>query len=628
MYKQVSLSFISLFFKSLFLSVFIFLTACGGSGGNGNSTSTLTDQTLVFEQEGELVRVINTDAQPFSNTLNGVRSSGILTYMSSNLDVATVDHNGMITVVGEGETTITARSDGDARYNSASANFLLRVLPREPLNQPELSARTDIKTITLEWDQVADAHHYNVYPCTENCEKLPLDIRAEVNPNTIEIDQYIDAMTNAKPQTYRVQACDEEEIVCSEWSEAVTVSGEALTGYIKAPIEYVHIDAIFGADVAISSNGIMAISAPDEVINEAENINGAVYIYDNHDDGSWQFKTRIVNSLPESDFGLSLDMDLLGNRLVVSGIASNENTVEIMAHVYDRNNDGSWGRPETLTVDTQGSISGRSSNVAISNSNTIIMSTGWGNGTVAVYQYSQEQGWEQEWLRQGGAGFDALTFTTIAVDPSGDTFAFALDNDEELNVEVFTRDNNGEWQSEYDFVRTVYTLNQSDIALADGGNLLAVSASTEVRMDGEETIDRVGAVHLYRRGDGGWGPAGTIQPDLPKDTRFGFELAVAGEGRHIVVGSDDPRLEHPVFMFQLNDAQQWVAVEGGNISTRRTTDGDFLDRYGRSIDISVDGRDMVVGAYHDDDLVAQPVTPLADQNVEGQRILSGAAYLF
>ena len=62
-----------------------------------------------------------------SNTLFTEPKDLIVTYSSSNTDVATVDGNGNVTLVGEGEATITATFAGDEKYNGATATYILTV---------------------------------------------------------------------------------------------------------------------------------------------------------------------------------------------------------------------------------------------------------------------------------------------------------------------------------------------------------------------------------------------------------------------------------------------------------------------------------------------------------------------
>ena len=58
-------------------------------------------------------------------TLTSVVSDGTYTYSSSNPEVAVVDSNGKVTVVGEGVAVITATYDGNATYNPASAQYYI-----------------------------------------------------------------------------------------------------------------------------------------------------------------------------------------------------------------------------------------------------------------------------------------------------------------------------------------------------------------------------------------------------------------------------------------------------------------------------------------------------------------------
>ena len=58
-----------------------------------------------------------------------------VTYSSSNTSVATVNNDGAVTLVGVGETTITAKFDGNANYLAGSASYKLTVTQAEP--QPQ-----------------------------------------------------------------------------------------------------------------------------------------------------------------------------------------------------------------------------------------------------------------------------------------------------------------------------------------------------------------------------------------------------------------------------------------------------------------------------------------------------------
>ncbi|WP_339897923.1 hypothetical protein [uncultured Gilvimarinus sp.] len=68
------------------------------------------------------------DAEPFSNPLTGGSGEGELHYTSSDPTVATVEeHNGVVTIVGEGSSEITARKQSDAEFTEATASYLVQV---------------------------------------------------------------------------------------------------------------------------------------------------------------------------------------------------------------------------------------------------------------------------------------------------------------------------------------------------------------------------------------------------------------------------------------------------------------------------------------------------------------------
>ena len=63
--------------------------------------------------------------QPFTQTVTGEKTT--VTYTSSNVRVATVDNTGKVTIVGAGQTTITATAAQTNDYASASASYTLTV---------------------------------------------------------------------------------------------------------------------------------------------------------------------------------------------------------------------------------------------------------------------------------------------------------------------------------------------------------------------------------------------------------------------------------------------------------------------------------------------------------------------
>lgn len=88
-----------------------------------NGVAAKEDPTIKFELS-ELYKRVN--AAAFVNTLS-CNSDGAVTYVSSNPAVATVATDGTITLVAEGETTITANVAASDKYNAGQASYVLYV---------------------------------------------------------------------------------------------------------------------------------------------------------------------------------------------------------------------------------------------------------------------------------------------------------------------------------------------------------------------------------------------------------------------------------------------------------------------------------------------------------------------
>ena len=93
-------------------------------------TSNLTPTELSFPKSSiSLGRVNNFTGQQATLMSKDVElKNKSLTYTSSNEAVATVDNNGSVTLIGFGETTITAEFAGDEKYSASSASYTLTYL--------------------------------------------------------------------------------------------------------------------------------------------------------------------------------------------------------------------------------------------------------------------------------------------------------------------------------------------------------------------------------------------------------------------------------------------------------------------------------------------------------------------
>ncbi len=92
--------------------------------GGGNSGTELVDPSLKWSAS-ECTAYLSTDSNSYPTLTN---EYGVdVTYTSSNSGVATISSGGIITLVAEGSTTITATSEANANYKAASVSYLLTV---------------------------------------------------------------------------------------------------------------------------------------------------------------------------------------------------------------------------------------------------------------------------------------------------------------------------------------------------------------------------------------------------------------------------------------------------------------------------------------------------------------------
>lgn len=83
-----------------------------------------TDQSISYTENSVNKHVC---ANAFTNTLTQATVNGAISYTSSAPNVATVDENGQVTIVGAGTATITATAAETENYKSAKASYTLIV---------------------------------------------------------------------------------------------------------------------------------------------------------------------------------------------------------------------------------------------------------------------------------------------------------------------------------------------------------------------------------------------------------------------------------------------------------------------------------------------------------------------
>ena len=122
-----------------------------------------------------------------------------ITYSSSNKEVATISEDGTVTIVAEGETTITASAEANSAYEAGSASYTLTV--EGTLEKAGLSWSADNYTATLASDE-------NVFPTLNNPNNLKVSYSSS-DETIAAVDASTGAVTLAAEGTVAIVASSE-----------------------------------------------------------------------------------------------------------------------------------------------------------------------------------------------------------------------------------------------------------------------------------------------------------------------------------------------------------------------------------------------------------------------------------
>ena len=113
----------------------------------------VTTEEPVIKKDAELSYSVSTFTATIGEdvefpVLNNPNELEGITYSSSREDVATIDENGAITLVGAGQTTIKAAFAGNDSYNAGDASYMLVVKEKEVAGSDKFELVTDATSLT------------------------------------------------------------------------------------------------------------------------------------------------------------------------------------------------------------------------------------------------------------------------------------------------------------------------------------------------------------------------------------------------------------------------------------------------------------------------------------------------
>ncbi|MCH8533335.1 MAG: FG-GAP repeat protein [Saccharospirillum sp.] len=507
----------------------------------------------------------------------------------------------------------SSSSDNDSAADTNDVNDNGTPVAEAP-EKPVLSMTAQsIKTFAFSWTDVSPDTEYRLLENRDGLSGYTAIASLSKDATEHDLEVFLPGRLNA---SYILEACNDE--ACSD-SDPVFVSGNLAeaVGYFKA--SNTGAGDTFGTSIGLSADGkTLAMGASGEnssskginqdQTNSGADNSGAVYVF-TKEDGQWSQQAYLKASNTDNDhrFGWSLALSSDGGTLAVSARGENSNSSGIDA---TQNNSGAQN-----------------------------------SGAIYVFSRSGADWTQQAFIKASNSSSNSYFGSDITISADGDTLAVSAPFEDGLStgingnqsltdfnaqtgaVYVFVRDD-ADW-SQQAYVKAFNTTNQDNfgrsVSLSADGDTLAVGAYREnssatgtCRFDEEDCSDAFsnngasnsGAVYVYTRDDTTWEEHSYIKAsNTDSNQRFGYSLALAGDGQTLVVGarreasnamgidgdqSDTSASQSgAAYVFALDD-DEWS--QQAYIKASNTRAG---DRFGHSVALSGNGNVLAVGAYRE-----------------------------
>ncbi len=350
-----------------------------------------------------------------------------------------------------------------------------------------------------------------------------------------------------------------------------SINANALTPTITEIDKFIASDGVpldrYGASVAISGDTAIIGAWGDDDLGADS---GSAYIYTRDANGSWTLQQKLTASdgVAGDKFGYVVSLE--GDTAVIGVDSLNFELNKIgAAYVFNRDSNGVWSETQKLTAFDQapGDVFGRE--VALKGS-TLMIGASWdddgGLNTGSVYVYTSDinGNWtfQQKLLASNGVAYDQFG-SALAMD--GDTAvitASGYDYTPELTdvgiVYVFKRDATGAWIETQTFLppQTEMANNSFGQSVAVNGDTILVGADFD-----DQAGVNAGASYLFTRDSNGvWNQQQKLiaSDALPGDY---FGQSVAIDGDNLIVGAygdDDNGVQTgSVYVFSRDTNGNW-----------------------------------------------------------------------
>ncbi|WP_419811588.1 hypothetical protein [Bacterioplanoides sp.] len=642
----------------------LFLSSCGGGGGNSETPSpenniTVSTQvtgpgsiapTSSTKSLGEIVEFTLSPADGYKiNLVSGcdgnlegnIYSTSELTgncsvqvsFSPAFYELTTqTDGNGVfeferVQVIGQANLTITPNPGfiidqvigcgGTLNGNIYTTSFLtedcLVSATFKKASILEMSAK-DSKTLLLSWGETPNAVHYNLLISTiAESSFLPIATQIEKNIGQYEYSTPLHLTSDIR---FKLEICTSDNCIDSNIVSFDKSYSEVIT-YIKAS----NPDTLdrFGNKIALSADGnTLAVSSITEQSN-AKGINGdqndnsinnagAVYVFSRGNSG-WQQDAYIkASNTDEWDvFGYSIALNSDGSMLVV-------------------------GAPQEDSGSTQ--VNGDQED----NSRSRI-------GAAYVFKQTNKVWEQQAYLKPSQLppiGHRLEFGKAVSINSAGDQIAVGSIWGRTGSitggvVHVFEYENNSWIETHTLSASNTDSSDQfgTSVKMSDDGKTIAIGAPYE-SSSGQNPSDNLlresGAVYIFNKSNSTWNQTAYLKADHPiKDSLFGSNISLSGDGTTLSVGVPDESStgeNNPSSTSLSRSGAVYIFKSLNNtwdqIQLLKSENKEQLDVFGMSVSLNQNGDILAVGA---------PGEGGGDSGFNGDQSSnsidsSGAAYIF
>ncbi len=306
---------------------------------------------------------------------------------------------------------------------------------------------------------------------------------------------------------------------------------EKIQAPLPSPHEQISIDSKLSQGIAVFDN-IAVVGAPG-YDNFTYN-GGGIFVYE-YSGGAWNLINTLSETLPESQFGLSLAIN--DNYIVVGapGTNANSNSEPGAVVVYKKPAEGWSGSPTSVTITDSNIDQNLGLKVAIAGNTVSVLGIDNGDYTIGIYEITDGSTLSFEVLNQLSTdGVTAPTFYALDMSDAVIIAGFA-----DFSRAIVYAKKNDDWsqapiQSEISD-NTAYGFGSS---VSIKNNTVAVSNSFEFNNDDDD-----GIVYLYENTLDDWTKlvnTNTLYPDLTSSatvSTFGMNVDLVTDSTLLVTGN-------------------------------------------------------------------------------------------